>query len=141
MPAKGYRLSPLAEADLEDIWRYTFETWSADQADRYLRDLVAVFEDLAASRKPGRPTDIREGYFKQSAGAHVIYFRRSGRQGLEPGPVDSLAGAGDSREPRHRLASPGDVDRFARFDPIDQLAQTGPGVSKIDRIQVSLLSR
>ena len=30
-----YRLSPLAEQDLEDIWLYTLREWSADQADRY----------------------------------------------------------------------------------------------------------
>jgi toxin ParE1/3/4 len=30
MAAKGrdYKLSPLAEEDLEDIWGYTVETWS-----------------------------------------------------------------------------------------------------------------
>ena len=77
MPGKGYRLSPLAESDLEDIWRYTFETWSADRADRYLRDLVAVFEDLAAGRKTGRPSDVRDGYLKHTASAHVVYVRRS----------------------------------------------------------------
>ena len=31
--AKPYRLSPLAEADLEDIWLYTFRNWSMEQAD------------------------------------------------------------------------------------------------------------
>jgi toxin ParE1/3/4 len=76
---RGYRLSPLAEADLEDIRSHTFEAWSPEQADRYLRDLISAFEDLAAGRKSGRRADIRQGYFKQTAGAHVIYFRRSDR--------------------------------------------------------------
>jgi toxin ParE1/3/4 len=72
-----YRLSPLAEADLEDIWRYTFENWSSDQADRYIRNLIEAFEDLAARRRPGRSAqDIRDGYLKQLVGSHVIYFRR-----------------------------------------------------------------
>jgi toxin ParE1/3/4 len=30
---RGYRLSPRAEADLEGIWNYTVETWSAEQAE------------------------------------------------------------------------------------------------------------
>lgn len=76
MSGDGYRLSPLAEADLEEIWRYTFERWSAEQADRYVLDLIAAFEDLATGRKTGRPVDIRAGYLKQVAGSHVIYFRR-----------------------------------------------------------------
>jgi toxin ParE1/3/4 len=28
------RLTPLAETDLEDIWSYSAENWTADQADR-----------------------------------------------------------------------------------------------------------
>lgn len=72
-----YRLSPLAEADLEDIWRYTLENWSANQADRYIGELIEAFEDLAAGRRSGRSAqDIRDGYFKQLVGSHMIYFRR-----------------------------------------------------------------
>jgi toxin ParE1/3/4 len=44
----GYRLTPRAETDLEDIWRYTAETWSPDQADRYIDALVATFQALTA---------------------------------------------------------------------------------------------
>ena len=37
MPGSGrtYRLFPLAEADLEEIWLYTFNNWSLEQADKY----------------------------------------------------------------------------------------------------------
>ena len=35
-----YRLSPLAEQDLEDIWLYTLREWSADQADRYYHSII-----------------------------------------------------------------------------------------------------
>jgi toxin ParE1/3/4 len=31
-----YRLTPRAERDLEDIWRYTTKRWSADQAETYV---------------------------------------------------------------------------------------------------------
>ena len=77
MSHSRYRLSPLADTDLEDIWLYTLETWSRDQADRYLRTLFSAFADLATGRKTGRPARVRDGYFKHSVGAHVIYFRRS----------------------------------------------------------------
>ena len=73
----SYRLSPLAEADLEDIWLYTFKNWSEEQANSYHRDLITTFDDLAADRKLGRHADIREGYFKYVAGSHVIYFRKA----------------------------------------------------------------
>lgn len=41
-PGKGvpYRLTPRAESDLEEIWLYTFKTWSPEQADRYHNDIV-----------------------------------------------------------------------------------------------------
>lgn len=41
-----YRLSPAAETDLAGIWRYTARTWSADQADTYLRGLDRKLEEL-----------------------------------------------------------------------------------------------
>ena len=79
MPGKSrqYRLSPLAEADLEDIWLYTLKQWSLEQADRYHRDLVDVIEALALGIKTGRRVDVREGYFKYPAGQHFIFFRQS----------------------------------------------------------------
>ena len=33
-----YRLSPAAEADLENIWDFTAQQWSPDQAESYIRD-------------------------------------------------------------------------------------------------------
>lgn len=71
---KPYRLSPLAEIDLEEIWLYTFENWSIEQADTYHRDFVAVFEDLAAGIKHGRPADVLPEFQKYFCGSHVIYF-------------------------------------------------------------------
>lgn len=50
-----YRLAPRALADLDDIWRFSAETWSIEQADRYIDDLVRVFEMIAAM-----PTLARE---------------------------------------------------------------------------------
>lgn len=74
MRGKPYRLSPLAEADLEEIWLYTVEHWSTEQADTYHLDLVATFEGLAAGTKRGRSADVRTGYQKYLCGSHVIYF-------------------------------------------------------------------
>ena len=72
-----YRLSPRAETDLEDIWLYTFKTWSSRQADAYYGDLVAAFEGLADGRKSGRAVDIRENYFKYAVASHLIFYRLS----------------------------------------------------------------
>lgn len=75
-----YRLSPRAERDLEEIWRYTEGRWSAAQADRYagaLIDMIDMIEELAANPAQGRPADdVRPGYRKQPAGAHFIFYRQ-----------------------------------------------------------------
>ncbi len=77
MPLSGYRLSPLAEADLEEIWRSTVRIWSAAQAERYHDGIIAALEALAIGEKLGRPVDVRAGYLKCNVGSHVIYFRSS----------------------------------------------------------------
>ena len=42
-----YRLAPRALADVDEIWRYSAETWSVEQADRYIDRLARVFETIA----------------------------------------------------------------------------------------------
>lgn len=71
--AKPYRLSPLAEADLEEIWLYTARHWSMEQADTYHRNFVEAFEGLAAGLKRGRPSELSD-FQKYLCGSHVIYF-------------------------------------------------------------------
>lgn len=73
-----YRLTPRAEQDIEDIWRYTAEQWSVDQAEKYVDGLIDTMETLAANPKSGRSAArIRPGYRRQNAGAHVIFFKPS----------------------------------------------------------------
>lgn len=50
-----YRLTPKAEDDLEAIWRYSAETWSAEQADTYIETLIRTIETSVAM-----PTIARE---------------------------------------------------------------------------------
>ena len=71
----GYRLSPLARTDLEDIWRYTFKNWSLEQADRYHGTIMTAIRALADGSVSGSRADVREGYFKLSAGSHILFYR------------------------------------------------------------------
>ena len=74
---RSYRLTPLAEADLEDIWQYTFLQWSPEQADAYVRGIVSAIAGLARGDKVGLRTDVGPEYWKYHVGLHVIYFRQS----------------------------------------------------------------
>ena len=42
----AFRLTPAAQNDLEDIWLYTAQQWSLQQADRYTDILEDTFERL-----------------------------------------------------------------------------------------------
>jgi toxin ParE1/3/4 len=73
--------APLAEADLEEIWRYSVDQWGEKQADAYISALVAAAETIAEHPHRGVACDhIREGYRKTSAGTHVIFYRVTEQQ-------------------------------------------------------------
>ncbi|WP_105381755.1 type II toxin-antitoxin system RelE/ParE family toxin [Neorhizobium alkalisoli] len=80
--SRHYRLSPLAEADLEKIWSYTVEAWSWEQAERYHGEMLDIFAGLAAGQLSGRRTDVREGYLKYPIGSHFVFYRL-GAGGIE----------------------------------------------------------
>ena len=53
-----------AEEDLRAIWVYTFETWGADQADKYLDQIAACCDAIGAGRARSKtldhlPEDVR----------------------------------------------------------------------------------
>lgn len=74
--SRRYRLSPLAENDLEDIWVYTLQNWSLEQADRYQDEMMEAIEALAKGNKTGRATDdIRVGYLKYAVGRHFLFYQ------------------------------------------------------------------
>lgn len=50
-------LRPQATKDLSDIWDYTAATWSADQAEVYLRALNKAFQALAEFPEMARLRD------------------------------------------------------------------------------------
>lgn len=75
MSASGYRISPKANRDLETIWRYTHDTWSPDQANKYYNQLIDAIEHLAARRLKGRQIRrIRRGYLVFAHESHFIVF-------------------------------------------------------------------
>jgi len=68
-----YRLSPLAECDLEEIWLYTFRHWSLEQAED--QNIIRAIEALACNRSAWQKSNALPGYWKYPVGRHVIFFR------------------------------------------------------------------
>ena len=49
-----YHLSNKAVEDLSNIWKYTFETWSENQADKYQDELLGNCQELAENQNMRR---------------------------------------------------------------------------------------
>ncbi len=80
----SYRLARRAESDLEDIWDYTENTWSVEQAEKYLDGLFSCFQAIADGRAKAKPIDaVRKGYYKTLCVKHNIFFRKPSEQIIE----------------------------------------------------------
>lgn len=72
----NYRLSEEAARDLENIWQYTFEHWSLEQADYYLNFLFNEIEHLAENPESGQDFSfVRKGYFRSRVKSHFIFYK------------------------------------------------------------------
>lgn len=73
----GYKISFKAAEDLEDIWLYTFENWSLEQADRYLDLIFDEIEYLAANPTAGKDfSHVRKNYRRSRVKSHIVFFRQ-----------------------------------------------------------------
>ncbi|MGC1511282.1 type II toxin-antitoxin system RelE/ParE family toxin [Ketobacter sp.] len=71
----NFRIKPRAKADLRNIWHYTLERWSEEQADSYIRALFSRFEWLASRPNAGRHRpDIEKGYYCFPEGRHLVFY-------------------------------------------------------------------
>ncbi|MDP3897289.1 MAG: type II toxin-antitoxin system RelE/ParE family toxin [Mesorhizobium sp.] len=72
----NYILSPAAQADIDEIWDYTADNSSTDQADRYIAQIKQACSSISFKHRHGRDiATIRKGYRKLSIGSHIIVFR------------------------------------------------------------------
>jgi toxin ParE1/3/4 len=72
----GYSLRQQAQDDLESIWLYSFQEWGAEQADQYIRMLLARFTWLSDNPQLGKQrTEIKPGYYCFPEGRHLIFYR------------------------------------------------------------------
>lgn len=80
----NYVISYEAGNDLDDIWLYTVDNWSEEQAERYFK---LIFEEIDyLCKNPHSATDyghIRKGYFRSKVKSHLIFFKISKSEELE----------------------------------------------------------
>jgi toxin ParE1/3/4 len=62
--------------DLNEIWNYTCETWSEQQADVYYNLIIVTCQKLAANPLLGKKYEkVNRELFSYKAGEHLIFFR------------------------------------------------------------------
>ncbi|MCB0762587.1 MAG: type II toxin-antitoxin system RelE/ParE family toxin [Flavobacteriales bacterium] len=81
----AFKISREANADIENIWLYTYENWSLEQADRYFNLIMDEVEYLAANPTSGQDFGhIRKGYFRSRVKSHFIFYKVNRKQqGIE----------------------------------------------------------
>ena len=71
-----YKLSLEAENDLQNIWLYTYENWSKDQANHYIDLIVDEIEYLCVNPNSGVDySHLRKGYFRLKIKSHYVFYR------------------------------------------------------------------
>ena len=71
-----YKISVEAKKDLEKIWAYTFETWSIEQADRYINQIFEEIEYISTKPQQGKDFGyVRKGYFRTKVKLHYLFYK------------------------------------------------------------------
>lgn len=72
----GLRLTPQAEADMEEIWLHGAAEWSVEQADQYVDGITAVLDLLCAMPGIARErSEFTPPVRIHPSGAHLIVYR------------------------------------------------------------------
>ena len=81
--AKFY-LTNKAVNDLSEIWDYSIETWSENQAEKYYELTFTSCSDLANNPKLGKSYDIlTKGIFGYKSCEHIIFYSVKSKNEIE----------------------------------------------------------
>lgn len=62
--------------DLNDIWDYTYEQWSENQADKYYATLKLACQGIGENPDLGREyVEIRKKLFGFKSGKHIVFYQ------------------------------------------------------------------
>ncbi|WP_298652446.1 type II toxin-antitoxin system RelE/ParE family toxin [uncultured Proteiniphilum sp.] len=71
-----FEISEKAFEDIENIWLYTVETWSVEQADRYYNLIFDEIEYIIRNPLSGKDfSRIRKNYRCSKVKSHLIFYK------------------------------------------------------------------
>ncbi len=71
-----YKVSPVAENDLIDIYLRGINKWGEKQADEYQARLVSAFNILVNNPNLGRKVTIRPSLEQYDVNPYIIFYRK-----------------------------------------------------------------
>lgn len=78
MKNRNYIISKKAVFDLEEIWLYTVEKWSLEQADRYYNLIFDEINYICKNLHAGKSMEhVRKGYRASKIKSHLIFYKVS----------------------------------------------------------------
>ena len=76
MKKRSFAISKMAMSDLEEIWLYTVEKWSVEQADRYYNLIFDEINYICTNSNAGKLMEhVRKGYRASKVKSHLIFYR------------------------------------------------------------------
>ena len=76
MKVLPFVISKKAISDLEEIWLYTFEKWSLEQADRYYKLIFDEINYICKNNTAGKSMEhVRKNYRASKVKSHLIFYR------------------------------------------------------------------
>ncbi len=80
----SYRLTNKAVDDLAEIWNYTIEKWSEQQADKYYSLLIDCCQAIAGNPDLGKNYfGVTKDLFGVKTNRHIIFYRKIVDQPIE----------------------------------------------------------
>lgn len=71
-----YVISKDALSDLEEIWLYTVEKWSVEQANHYYNLIFDEINFICKKTITGKSMEhVRKGYRASKVKSHIIFYR------------------------------------------------------------------
>lgn len=72
-----FHLTNKAVEDLNNIWNYTFDEWSEEQADKYYRLILENCQEAANNPILGKHYEgIKMDLYGLKANRHIIFYRK-----------------------------------------------------------------
>lgn len=72
-----FQLTNKAVEDLTEIWNFTYETWSENQADKYYHEILIKCREISENPSIGK---IYDGVWESLKGLrinkHIIFYRK-----------------------------------------------------------------